>query len=92
MISSKLFKTPDVIYLNGLKNWDTIKRNSKSANKLFFDSEHQRPVSRDLGFNFIAKNISNLFKVYFTLLDDKGSYVEFRKGEDKVPVLNFKFK
>ena len=92
LIKSKLYKTLDVIYLNEIKNWDIIKENSKRTNVIFSDSEHRSTLSKYFSFGFETKNISDLFKFDFVLLNDKGNNIEFAAHEEKVPILNFKFK
>ena len=87
--NSKLYKTLGVIYLNGIENWDLIKRHSKRANVIFSDSENQDTKTKHFAFGFNSKNVSNLLKFYITLIDDKGEPIEFEKNENKVSVINF---
>ena len=52
LINSRLYKTLGVIYLKEIRNWDIIKENSKRANVIFSNSEHESTASKDLGFGF----------------------------------------
>ena len=64
-------------------------RKSKEAHAIFSDLENQDKKSNHFGFGFITKNVSDLLRLCFTLIDDQGNQVEFHKNEEKVPILSF---
>ena len=81
LINSRLYKSLGVIYLNEKKKLGYKKR------KWFWTPKHG---IKTFSFGFMAKNNLDIFKCYFMFLDYKGNNIEFTKGEDKIPILNFK--
>ena len=55
----------------------------------FNDSELDPTSSKHFAFGFVTTNVHDILNFEFRLLDDEGKLIEFKDGEDKVPVIGF---
>ena len=78
-----------VCYLNEIENWSIIKGQSKRVQVVFDDTEKFAGQSKHFAFNFKTKNISDLLKFSITLVDGSNKKIQFKKGEENIPIINF---
>ena len=46
-------------------------------------------MAKHFAFAFEMRDLNNLLKCEYSLLNDKGELFEFADGKDKIPALNF---
>ena len=78
-----------VCYLTEIENWSIIKGQSKRVQVVFDDTEKFAGQSKHFAFNFITRNISDLLKFSITLVDGSNKKIQFNKGEENIPIINF---
>ena len=78
-----------VCYLTEIENWKIIKGQTKRVQVVFDDTEKFAGQSKHFSFNFITKNISDLLKFTITLVDGSNKKIQFKKGEENIPIINF---
>ena len=88
LISAKVFQGVGVIYISEIENWDKIKNESYWTNVILTDSTYLI-AAKHFGFGCETTEFHNLLNFEYLLLNDQGKSLEFKQGEDKIPVLNF---
>ena len=63
-------------------------KKSHWTNVVLTDSQYPI-VAKHFAFAFETTDLHNLLNFEYSLVDDTGKLIEFKTGEDKMPVLNF---
>ena len=70
------------------ENWNKIKNESHWTNVILIDSAF--PIAaKHFAFGSETTDFHNLINFEYSLINDQGKLLEFKQGEDKIPVLNF---
>ena len=88
LINGKLYKTPGVVNINQIEEWQKLKGKSKWVNAVFNDSE-DLTVAKHFAFAFTTNSLQDILNFELNFLDDKANLITFILSEKKVPVLNF---
>ena len=87
-INNKLFQGIGTIYTSEIENWAEIKKGSHWVNVKLTDVTI--PIAtKHFAFGFETYDFNNLLNFEHSLLNDKAELIKFKKGEKKVPALNF---
>ena len=83
-----MFQRIGIIFTSEIDGWKDIKKNSHWTNAVLMDS--QNPIAaKHFAFGFETTDLHNLLNFKYSLIDDQGKLIEFKQGEDKIPLLNF---
>ena len=88
VINGKFFKAIGAIYTTEIENWKEIKKQSNWVSVTLTDSKIPI-VAKHFAFSFETNNFNRLLNFEYSLLDDNGELINFKKSETKVPALNF---
>ena len=71
-----------------LKTGIKYKKESHWTNVILTDSEY--PIAaKHFAFGIETTDLHNSLNFEYSLINDQGKLLEFKQGEDKIPVLNF---
>ena len=88
LINGILFQGIGVIYTSEIDGCKNIKKTSHWSNVVLTDSKY--PIAtRHLAFGFETTDLHNLLNFEYSLLDEVRKLIEFKKGKDKIPAINF---
>ena len=82
LVNVKLYETIHVINLNEIKNWDEIKKSSRSV-KVNFKAQSDIRDSKHFPYNFITKNMGNLLNFTLKLIDNEIKEIKFEDKKKK---------
>ena len=85
--NGKIFQVLGVTNVSQISGWENIKKTSYYVNAVFINSEY--PKKAYFAFAFETTDLHNLLNFGYSLLDDEGKLIKFKKNEDKILVLNF---
>ena len=86
--SGKIFQAIGVICISEIKNWNKIKQESHWTSVILTDSIF--PIAaKHFAFGFETTDLHNLLNFEYSLINDKGNLLQFKKGEEKIHALNF---
>ena len=88
LINGILFQGIGVIYTSEIDGCKNIKKTSHWSNVVLTDSKY--PIAaRHLAFGFETTDLHNLLNFEYSLLDEVRKLIEFKKGKDKIPAIDF---
>ena len=87
-INGNIFQGIGVIYIREIENWDKINNTSHRTNVILTDSAYPT-AAKHFAFRFETTNLHNFLNFEYSLLNDQGKMLEFKREEDKIPALNF---
>ena len=83
LLNGKLFQGIGVTYTSEIERWKNIKKTLHWTNAVLKDSK------RHFTFGFETTDLHNLLNFEYLLLNEEGKLIEFKKGEEKTPAINF---
>ena len=89
LINGRIFQGIGVIYISEIENWDKIKKNESHWTKIILTDSAYPIEAKHFAFGFETTDLHNLLNFEYPLLNNQGKLLEFKQGEDKIPVLNF---
>ena len=89
LMKGKKIKALGVVNINQIESWEKLKGKRKWVNVLFNNSELEPTSSKHFVFGFNTTKLHDTLHFEYSLLDNEGQLIEFKKDENKVPVLNF---
>ena len=89
LINDRIFQGIGVIYISEIENWDKIKTNESHWTKIILTDSAYPIEAKHFAFGFETTDLHNLLNFEYSLLNNQGKLLEFKQGEDKIPVLNF---
>ena len=87
LIDGKIYQVIGLINISQIKGWENIKNTSHWVNTVFNDSQYPK-IAQHLAFAFETTDLRNLLNFEYSLLDDEGKFIKFKKDKDKIPALN----
>ena len=89
LVNGKNIKALGVVNINQIESWEKLKGKKKWVNVPFNNSELEPTSSKHFAFGFNTTNLHEILHFEYSLLDNKGKLTEFKKDENKVPLLHF---
>ena len=89
LVNGKNIKVLGVVNINQIESLEKLKGKKKWVKVPFNNSELEPTSSKHFAFGFNTTNLHEILHFEYSLLDNKGKLTEFKKDENKVPLLHF---